>query len=312
MHIFDNPIDGRLRAGWRLLIQLIAFLFLLLFSSFFLDDYLHYNMMLVWVSLIATLSVWFAGRALDYREIREYGLILNEEWWKQFFVGFVLGGLAMAFIFIYYSAMGWVEFVGYGWERANNGNFWLAFIGYFLAMCSVGYYEELWTRGYQTRNLAEGLNYSWIKTDHAVLAALVVTSVVFGLLHMGNPHVTNLSVFVIILAGVLFAIPYVITGHLGMSIGLHISWNFFQGGIFGFPVSGVYNRSSILQVRTSGPEFWTGGMFGPEAGIMGLFTVLLLIALVIWYLKKIGYPLKVKPGFANWNRDHIRHNQRIN
>lgn len=301
MHIFDNPEENRIRAGWRLLMQFLALLFLLMTSYFMLGDILSENFMLVWISIVATLSVWFAARVLDLREIKEYGLDLNKAWAKQFLAGFGLGAAAMGLIFLIYLAMGWVEFIGFGWQRFRNGSFLQAFLTYFLAMCSVGYYEELWSRGYQTKNLAEGLNFSIYKPEYAVLAAILLTSVFFGVLHAWNPHATVLSTVVITLAGVMFAIPYVITGQLGISIGLHISWNFFQGGVFGFPVSGIINRSSLLQIRITGPELWTGGLFGPEAGLFGLVFVFLIMAGILFFLKKTGYPLKPVVGFTEWN-----------
>ncbi|MEX0928644.1 MAG: type II CAAX endopeptidase family protein [Balneolales bacterium] len=300
MHIFDNPHENRIRAGWRLLLQFIIFLFLLMFSRLLLGDVLGENLMLVWYSVIATLSVWFAAKTLDQRRLREYGLEADREWVKHFLTGAVLGGVTMAVLFLVYLALGWVELIGFGWDRSRNGSFSLAFAGYFLAMCSVGYYEELWSRGYQTKNLAEGLNFARFKTKYAVLAAILLTSVFFGLLHAFNPFASVLSTIIITLAGVMFAIPYVVTGRLGLSIGLHISWNFFQGGIFGFPVSGVSNRISIIQIRTSGPELWTGGLFGPEAGLSGLLAVMALTGVIILYLKKTGYNLTPAAGFAGW------------
>ncbi|MEX0780019.1 MAG: CPBP family glutamic-type intramembrane protease [Balneolales bacterium] len=301
MHIFDNPQENRIRAGWRILIQSIAFLFLLLFSYLLFNDVLSENIMLVWLALVVTLSVWFAAKVLDYRGLKEYGLELNKTWFVHFIIGISLGAGSMALIFFLCLAMNWIQFIGFGWERYQNGSFAIAFLSYFLAMCSVGYYEELWTRGYQTKNLAEGLNFNRVKPEFAVLSAIILTSGFFGMLHAWNPHATVLSTLVITLAGLMFAVPYVISGQLGLSIGLHISWNFFQGGVFGFPVSGLSNPGSILQIRSIGPEIWTGGLFGPEAGLLGLLFVIVLIGIIMLYLRKKGYPIKPISGFADWH-----------
>lgn len=300
MHIFDNPQENRIRAGWRLLIQSLGFLFLLLFSYLLLGDFLSENLMLVWVSIVATISVWLAAKGLDYRTLNEYGLALNTVWVQHLLVGFGFGFGAMGLIFIIYLSMGWIEIIGYGWQRYQNGYYILVFASHLLAMCSVGYYEELWSRGYQIKNLAEGLNFQKFKSEYAIAAAILLTSIFFGVLHAWNPHATVLSTIVITLAGIMFAIPYVITGQLGLSIGLHISWNFFQGGIFGFAVSGISSPSSIFQIRTSGPEMWTGGLFGPEAGLFGLIFISLIVLVLLIYLKKNGYPLRPNPEFAEW------------
>jgi len=67
---------------------------------------------------------------------------------------------------------------------------------------------------------------------------------------------------------------------------LHIGWNFFEGTVFGFPVSGV-NPYALLHLRVSGPELWTGGQFGPEAGLLVLPALLIGSVLVYLYARKI-------------------------
>ncbi|HKJ34165.1 MAG TPA: hypothetical protein VKA34_20200, partial [Balneolales bacterium] len=91
----------------------------------------------------------------------------------------------------------------------------------------------------------------------------------------------------IMAAGVMLALPFILTGRLSMSIGIHMAWNFFQGGVFGFAVSGLPFRYSILQITHNGPLLWTGRFFGPEAGFAGVLGILLLIVVQLLYIKRL-------------------------
>jgi ethanolamine transporter EutH len=111
-----------------------------------------------------------------------------------------------------------------------------------------------------------------------------LSSAVFGILHWSNPNAAWNSVVGIFLAGIFLAFAYTRTRKLWLPIGLHIGWNFFEGVVFGFPVSGL-DIFQLVHHTVTGPELWTGGAFGPEAGLIIFPALLLGSLLVIFYTR---------------------------
>ncbi|WP_119065610.1 CPBP family intramembrane glutamic endopeptidase [Rubrobacter indicoceani] len=242
-------------------------------------------------SLVATLlSLFLAARFLDRRRFREYGFSLDRGWFLDLGFGLALGALLMSGVFLTQLAFGWVSVTGAFYSGFDGVPFILGILPPLVVFLCVGIYEEAASRGYQLRNISEGLNYPSIGPRVSVLLAWVATSAVFGLLHLGNPNADLVSTLNISLAGLLLGAGYVLTGELAIPIGLHITWNFFQGSVFGFPVSGLASLGgSFLTVEQSGPETWTGGEFGPEAGLLLPFVIGLgTLATIFWVKLRHG------------------------
>lgn len=234
----------------------------------------------------ALISAWAVGRFLDRRRFREFGLHLGGGWWLDLAFGLALGVLLMSGVFLVQLALGWVSVADTFESRISGAPFALAVllpVGVFLC---VGFYEELLSRGYQLTNLAEGLNHPALGPRGAVLAAWALTSVFFGALHAANPNVTALSIVNISLAGLLLGIGYVLTGHLAIPVGVHITWNLAQSTVYGFPTSGLGPiGASVLTLDRGGPELWTGGAFGPEGGLLVPAAILAGCALTILWVR---------------------------
>jgi membrane protease YdiL (CAAX protease family) len=129
----------------------------------------------------------------------------------------------------------------------------------------------------------------------AMLTAWIVSSSLFGLLHIFNPNATWYTTLALMIAGLFLGLGFLLTGSLALPIGLHISWNFVQGNVFGFPVSGnQYQSATFFAIEQHGPVLWTGGAFGPEAGLVGLLAIFLGCGLTIWWVRWQGD--KVKRG----------------
>jgi len=86
----------------------------------------------------------------------------------------------------------------------------------------------------------------------------------------------------------MLGIPFLLTGRMAIPIGIHFAWNWVMGGIYGLPVSGLDGRRSVIQTIEQGPDLWTGGKFGPEAGLLGLFAIGLIFLWIFWYGRRIS------------------------
>ncbi len=144
-----------------------------------------------------------------------------------------------------------------------------------LVMTGSAVAEELVNRGLLLSGLAVALG-GRAKTA-AVLAALL-----FGLFHLGNPGASALSVCGNALGGLVYGMAFVLSGRLWLPLGLHFAWNYMQGPLLGFPVSGL-DAGGLQQIHDLGPAWLTGGSYGPEAGLVGiLFRFLALALLLAW------------------------------
>lgn len=319
--------EGRLRPPWRLLLQYLLFRASLPFllsalAAAYLLSYPGRNASMVLsgsgtlmllgsvAALAATLlSVWVAGRYLDRRPFADFGFRLGGGWWLDLSFGLALGAALMTAVFLVQAGLGWVSVSGV-FDVAEAGTpFALAVLLPLGSFACVGVYEELLFRGYQLKNASEGLNFPALGPRGAVLVAWLLTSAFFGYQHAGNPGATALATFNICLAGLMLGLGYVLTGELAIPIGLHVSWNFFQGGVYGFPVSGFDTLgASFTAVKQGGPELWTGGSFGPEAGLLGVAAMLLGATLIaLWVRLRHGRVALHAPLAEAPKRTHLAH-----
>lgn len=127
---------------------------------------------------------------------------------------------------------------------------------------SSGIFEELLFRGVLFRSVETWFG-SW--------AALVVSSLVFGLTHLMNPHGTiEGALFIAVEAGSLLGAAYMLTRRLWLSIGFHVAWNYTQSAIFSSIVSGNEASQGLVRSTISGPDLLTGGSFGVESSLLAL------------------------------------------
>jgi membrane protease YdiL (CAAX protease family) len=188
---------------------------------------------------------------------------------------FGLGLLTGAGLFT--TAIGIIWILGY--YRVTGLNPWSVLIDSLTLSVLSGFLEELITRGIIFRIIEDVLG-TWI--------ALALSALLFGMMHLGNPHATWASAMAIALeAGLLLGACYVLTRRLWMAIGLHLAWNFVQGGIFGVAVSGTTVRG-ILQSTLTGPEILSGGAFGVEASVVAVVVCVSGFVYIIFRARRQG------------------------
>lgn len=148
----------------------------------------------------------------------------------------------------------------------------------FLFFVLVAFAEEIMVRGYILGCL--------LRTGMNRFLALALSSLIFGLLHLFNPSIAFLPMLNLVLAGVLLGSVYIYTRNLWFSISLHLFWNWIQGPVLGYKVSGNNFHSSLFILRLPGPNLLSGGAFGFEGSL--ICTILLVIAIagiIAWYEK---------------------------
>lgn len=285
--------EPRLRAGWRLTLHGLLLIFMVLVTTTVmiiplallglarLDQFSDSALIATSIAVLpaATLATWVARRWIDRRSFRSLGLSIDQHSLRDIGVGFAIPLPLFAMIYAAELSLGWLEFRSWAWTDANLLIAVGAPLAFLVVFVAVGFYEELLFRGYYMYNLIDGTN---------LPIAILTTSLLFSIAHLTNFGASLQSAIGIFAAGLFLAYGWYRTGALWLPIGLHIGWNFFQGPIFGFQVSGTPSPA-LIQQQVSGPELVTGGPFGPEAGLIILPAMAIGAGLIWWYSR--GRPI---------------------
>ena len=273
--VFRSPADGRLRAGWRiggfLLIFYAVALPLLFGARAAFDMSRRSPLIFVLIAVAATLAVAIARRRFDRRTLVSLGLRPGKGAAPDLLFGFALSGVMAGCVFLVMLLLGYVTEV----RIAVSGLDIVALLAGPLAITAViAWWEELVFRGYLLQNMAEGMG-----TARAVLLSCLI----YGLVHAANPNATLLSSAIIVLFGYLRIYGYLATSQLWLSMGMHWGWNFFQATVFGYAASGHAEEGFLIEHAGAGPDWLSGGAFGPEGSILTVPIVLAaLLAMRAW------------------------------
>lgn len=145
----------------------------------------------------------------------------------------------------------------------------------FLGWMVQGAAEEL---------LARGFLFPIFGIRFGVLVGMFVSSVLFAFLHLNNPGVGPIAYLNLALFGVFTCLYAIFEGGLWGVCAIHAIWNWAQGNLFGIEVSGVVVSGGVLMnFNETGPDWLTGGPFGPEGGL-AVSAILVLSILFLWLI----------------------------
>jgi membrane protease YdiL (CAAX protease family) len=211
-------------------------------------------------AIISSLLVW---KYINKKKIAALGLEFNRLNMKDLGFGLFLGGASMALIFIILLLTGQISLK----SSLITPDFSIYSLTFLILFIFVGFSEEIFFRGYIMKTMEDRYNSKWL--------VYVMSSLIFSLFHGMNPNVSIFGLINIGLVGLLFSYMYDVTKSLWMPIGYHITWNYFQGNVFGFPVSGT-DPHGLYEITTEdSANIFTGGSFGPEGGLLATSLIIL-------------------------------------
>lgn len=262
------------RGSWR-----YAALFIVIYISILLGMGFVFSMidgiaftgneyfLVVFPSLVAIVLVLLISRSWNNWNSRELGFKKNQRA-KLFGYGSLLAIVLLLIGTLILYLTGSIKLFSSGINLSN-------IIAPLLVFILVAIGEEMIFRGYVLNNLL----FSFDKR-----IALIISGLVFALFHSMNPSVSWISILNIFAGGILLGTIYLYRKNIWMPIGFHFAWNFMQGPILGYPVSGL-NFPSLFFQTASGSEILNGGAFGFEGSIIQ-FAVCILGMLWLSFIKQ--------------------------
>ena len=234
-------------------------------QEFFYHYFLYYELF-SFVIILFLFMFWV--KVIEKNALSSLGFV-KRNWLKYLAWGILLSLLQMGVIALVYQVSGIGSFV----LNELSLEPLLFILGLFPFWLLQGGTEEVATRGWLLTRIAAKTN---------LPLAIAISSSLFGILHMGNAGVTFLSILNIILDGVLAGLLFIYTDSIWLVVAQHGTWNYVQGNLLGFQVSGTSADASIFSFTMGdGPDWLTGGAFGAEGSI--ITTLVLLVSLVIVY-----------------------------
>jgi membrane protease YdiL (CAAX protease family) len=298
--VFTNQA-GRLRSGWRVVVfalVYIAFQFLIIgvvpifyaLASLIAPNlrpgpYFE-NVLFRLILLVAALVAgYLCTHWLEGLPWRAMGLSLHARWLRDFLVGSLIGVASLALATGIPTAAGGLRFRTPDRGLLLQTGQTLVFSAALFVIAALA--EEALFRGYPLQTFTRA-GLAWL--------GVLLTAVPFAAVHLRNPNVVRGFTFVnTALAGVWFAVAYLRTRSLWFPLGIHWSWNWALGSLFGLPVSGLTNIAPhpLLHGIDLGPAWLTGGNYGIEGGVACTIT-LVISTIFVWRTRMVSATEELK------------------
>ncbi|WP_297689114.1 type II CAAX endopeptidase family protein [uncultured Anaerococcus sp.] len=238
-------------------------------KTYFNSDYKNANLVMLMGTTGQLLAAIFFVKFILKKKI-DYIFFKTEGLAKNICIGLFLGLLQISIYVLLDMVRGAI-----GYRGINYGNFNLIFLAYFIGFFIQSTSEEVLVRGILTRVLSD-------KFGRTV--AIMLPSIVFGLLHLGNEGVTILSTLNTILVGIFFAKLLFYKENIMLTSGVHAGWNFSMAMIYGLNVSGFSGFDSLINFRILNYNLYDK-IYGPEGSIVVTFIEIISI-FIIFYLER--------------------------
>jgi membrane protease YdiL (CAAX protease family) len=217
--------------------------------------------------LVTLLIVWFFYTKVDKKRFDFTTLKINYEKLRN---GLMLALIMIIFGFYALILIDQVKIAGITFNVYD-------LLTNFGSLLLIAITEEIALRGYLLKKLLEITKRS---------KAIIISAMIFGFFHIFNPNISWLSLIALFLSGLLLGAMYIYTESLGFLVMFHFGWNFFQGPVFGFQVSGLYFPSIINQIN-HGNNIWNGGAFGFEGSIISMLLQISALLITFRLIKKV-------------------------
>ena len=229
------------------------------------------------LAFFVALATWIVSR-MEKRPLGDYGIPPRGIFGLRFWEGCLWGFAMLSAILLVLRVSGHFQIDS---AALAGGAVWRYALGWGAAFLAVAVHEEFAFRGYWLFVFAKRLRFWW---------AALITSLMFGVAHLGNPGENALGILQVVVIGLLFCLMIRRTGSLWFALGFHAAWDWAETFFYGTPDSGLLGVGRYLNSSVQGPRWLTGGSAGPEGSVIAFVVVLLCALLVHLRFPRAVYP----------------------